>query len=68
MTFQVGRYYRHTTGEEVSIVGQVKTDMYGVCLIAESNQNHNLLPFADDEIATKNWTEITREEWVKNFS
>ena len=68
MVFEVGKCYRHTTGEELQIVGQVDTTLYGNCLVAESSNSEDLKPVGKDESATDNWVEITQEEWMKNFS
>lgn len=68
MVFEIGKCYRHTTGEELSIAGEVDTVMYGKCLLAESNYKPNLIPVGRDESAAVNWTEISKEEWMKNFS
>ncbi len=43
----------------------------GLTLVAEScfpSRNTELAPFGEDDDATVNWVEITREEWMKNFS
>jgi hypothetical protein len=68
MIFEIGKCYRHTTGEEIQIVGEVNTTLYGNCLAAESNRKRDLIPVSkNDEAATVNWTEISQEEWMKNF-
>ena len=68
MVFEIGKTYRHNDGEEMQIVGQVDTTMYGNCLAAESNRSLDLKPVGKDESATANWVEIPKEEWMKNFS
>lgn len=67
MKFEIGKCYRHAAGEEFSIVGIVRTDMYGDCLVAESNENCDLKPVGSDESAAENWVEISRDEWLRNF-
>lgn len=68
MIFEIGKQYIHTTGEQMSIVGEVETTLYGTCLIAESSNDANLKPVGKGESYAENWTEITKEEWMKNFS
>lgn len=52
----------------MAIVGEVETTLYGRCLVGETNKSANLQPIGLDESSTVNWTEITKEEWMKNFS
>jgi len=68
MKFQIGKFYRHTTGKEFSIVGTVRTTMFGDTLVAEQNDNVDLVAVGSDESATTNFVEISKEEWMKNFS
>ena len=68
MVFEIGRFYRHTSGREMAILGEVETTMYRKCLVAESNRTGNLLPVGKDESAADNWREISKEEWMQNFS
>lgn len=69
MVFEIGKFYRHTTGLELAIVGEVETTLYGKCLVAESNEpSGNLVAVGRDESATQNFIEITKEEWMKNFT
>jgi hypothetical protein len=68
MVFEIGKYYGHPSGEQVAIVGEVSTTMYGGCLVAESSSSPDLKPFGKDESHAENWFEITRDEWMKNFS
>lgn len=65
--FKIGKYYRHTSGEEIRIVGEVFTDLYGRTLLAESNRKPDLTPVGPSPHHAENWVEITREEWLKNF-
>ncbi len=68
MVFETGKFYRHTTGQDLAILGELETTMYGKCLVAESNKSGDLIPVGSDESATQNYIEITKEEWMKNFS
>jgi hypothetical protein len=67
MVFEVGKFYRHTTGLEYSIIGKLETTMWGKTLIAETNSS-DLEAVGEDMYATVNFEEISREEWMKNFS
>lgn len=66
--FEIGKYYRHQTGEEISIIDEIETTMYGQCLVAESNKSRDLKTVGKDPSSAVNWHEITKEEWIKNFS
>jgi len=66
--FQVGKCYRHNGGEEISIVGSVSTTLYGNVLVAESNKTCDLKPVGCDYCAAENWKEISKVDWMKNFS
>lgn len=68
MPFQIGKYYQHTGGEMMSIVGSVITTAYGKTLVAERNNMSNLTPIGHDEDAMQNWSEITKGKWLSNFS
>jgi hypothetical protein len=72
MKFKIGKFYKHTCGSMMAIVGEAQTTMWGNCLVAEeasSGENHQMLkPVGRDETAAVNWTEIKKEEWMKNFS
>jgi hypothetical protein len=66
MVFEVGKCYRHTTGFEISIVAEIETVMYGSCLVAEDAYGE-LHPFGKREDNAVNYSEITKEEWMRNF-
>lgn len=68
MKFEIGKFYRHTTGEELAILGEVETTLYGKCLVAESSDHVDLKPVGKDESNAENYVEITKNEWMKNFS
>ncbi len=68
MGFQIGKYYEHTCGEMMSIVGEVQTTMYGKALVAECSKSSNLRPVGRDDDAMVNWTEVTKGKWLSNFS
>ena len=42
--FEIGKYYRHSSGKEIAILGEVDTTMYGKVFVAESNRESNLRP------------------------
>ncbi len=76
MRFEIGHYYRHTTGEEFSIIGRMKTTMWEETVVAETAGgvstsgdcfDSRLLAVGDDEGAAVNFVEISKKEWMKNF-
>jgi len=66
--FKIGKCYRHTGGGEMKIVGAVKSTQFGWTMIAEEPMYGNFKPVASDEASSINWDEITKEEWMQNFS
>jgi hypothetical protein len=67
MGFEVGKCYRHTTGKEISVLVEVETTQWGKALIAEANFNSEIIAVGTYIGSSVNWTEISREEWEKNF-
>lgn len=65
MKFEVGKYYKHSTGELLHILDEVTSTLYGHCLVGESTRNYNLLPIGMDESNTMNYEEIDKDEWNK---
>lgn len=68
MRFEVGKFYKHTSGQQMAIVGKVPTTQWGETLVGERDDMADLMPVGMDEGAAENWSEITKEEWMKNFS
>ncbi len=68
MIFQIGKFYEHSAGMQMAIVGEVLTTMYGNTLIAECSNCGDFRPVGRDESATQNWSEITKGKWLRNFS
>jgi hypothetical protein len=68
MVFEIGKYYRHSGGGIMHIVGGAKTTMYGWCLIAEEQASSNLKPVGSDETSAQNWRETTEADWMTGFS
>lgn len=69
MELEVGKCYRHTSGMEMSIIGTVETTICGWTGVAEQTRNNDLAMVAlNDFDAGVGWEEITKEEWMKNFS
>lgn len=65
--FQVGRAYRHTCGDEMMIIGRLKTTLWGECLVAECPEGC-LRPVGEDKEAAVNWHMISLDEWNKIFN
>jgi len=68
MIFEIGKFYRHHGGREISIIGELNTTMYGLALIAEEAGSCDFYAVGRDETSTANWKEITKEEWMRRFS
>lgn len=70
MKFEIGKYYQHSGGRKISIIGELQTTFWSwqnlPTLIGECD-DASLRPIGRDENATVNWSEITKEEWLKNI-
>lgn len=72
MIFEIGKYYRHPTGQFLRILCQIETTMYGVCLCAEvagksRHASNGLMPVGMDESCAQNYEECTEQDWMTNF-
>ena len=56
MIFEVGKTYQHSTGKRMTIIGRLKTHIYGECLIGELDTGE-LVPVGEQEDNTINWAE-----------
>jgi len=53
MKFEIGKFYRHTTGKDLAIIGELETSMYGFALIAETNDiTESFMAVGREESAT----------------
>lgn len=68
MKLEIGKFYRHLTGQELAIVGEAETTMYGKVLVAETNRFGYLIPIGRGESNATNYKEISKKEWMRNFS
>jgi hypothetical protein len=64
--FELGKFYKHATGKQISIVCKAKTTMYGNTFLAEQSDRSDFMPVGFD--TDDHWEEITEEEWMRNFS
>jgi len=68
MKFEIGKYYQHGgIGKKIAVLGRIFTTMWGECLVGETSESR-LEPLGSDEGATINYKEITKQEWMKEFS
>lgn len=67
MRFEPGKYYRHAAGQMIATLGYMETTMWGKTLVAESVDGLCPVGWDSDDYA-QNWTEVSKEEWLKNFS
>ncbi len=63
MIFELGKYYKHSDGEMMRILGEVESNMYGTCLVGERQNKSDFQPVGTDESNAVNWAEIQKEEW-----
>ena len=63
LQFELGKYYKHTTGDKIYICGVCAPIYYNKCLMAESRDGV-FIPVGNHEGATLNWHEISKEEFL----
>lgn len=66
--FKVGKYYKHSSGKMMHIVGSCKTTKYGWRLVGECSEESYLQPVGQGKDNAENWEEINEDEWMSNFS
>ncbi len=66
--FEVGKYYKHSGGGVIHIVGAVKTTTYGWTLVAEEHCSSQLKLVGQGVGYAENWSETTVEHWLSGFS
>ena len=44
MRFEIGKFYEHSSGKKMAILGSVMTTLYGKVYIAEESNSPNLKP------------------------
>jgi hypothetical protein len=55
--FEIGKSYQHNTGKRMTIIGRLKTYLWGECLIGETD-HAELVPVGEKEDNCVNWVEI----------
>jgi hypothetical protein len=61
--FELGKYYKHSTGKKLHICGLVDSYYYGNCFAGE-DENGNLSDVGKDADNTVNWKEISKDEFI----
>lgn len=67
MVFELNKYYKHTSGQLVHILTEIKTQAYGKSLIAEPTDSCDIIPVGDGEGYSVNWIEIKKKEWNEHY-
>ena len=68
MKFEIGKYYQHSQGQVIHIVGRLPTFFYGEGLVSEGDDG-NLSRIGEDEDSAVNWKEVSgwhRDAYDKN--
>ena len=60
MIFEVGKTYQHSNGKRMTIIGRLKTHVYGECLIGEDD-NGELIPVGESDENAVNWVEVSKQ-------
>jgi hypothetical protein len=68
MVFEEGKYYQHTSGHKLSILGRLPTTMWGSSTLIAEQDDATLLAVGDDVSSAVNYREITRDQWMESFS
>lgn len=66
--FEIGKVYKHPSGEIMRITGVTKTTLYGECLIGESSHSFDLKPVGLGRDAAEGWREVDKKEWLACFT
>lgn len=68
LAFEVNKYYKHSTGEKIYIVGEIHSDLYigDIQLVVKSSLSSDLKIIGSDPSCTANWYEISEGEWEEN--
>lgn len=65
MRFEIGKYYKHSSGEVMRILACVDTTIYGRTLLAEEGDTFGFQPVGwDSDDYAENWKEIDEDEWL----
>lgn len=70
MQFEIGKYYKHTTGYHMlHVLVEIDTTVYGRTKLAEivGIGNERLVAVGDNESDAANYVEANEEEWMKKF-
>ena len=68
MQFEIGKYYKHSSGMCMHIIGGVKSTLYGWTLVGEQHKCSDFIPVGSSNTASVNWTETNEENWMTGFS
>ena len=68
MVFEIGKYYKHTSGTMIHPLVEVETTQFGKALIAETNETLDFVAVGRTYEHAMNYAEITKEEWESQFS
>jgi hypothetical protein len=60
--FEIGKYYKHTSGATLYPCAYAGTNIYGVTMIAETGEG-GFKPIGSGPDACANWREVTAEEF-----
>jgi len=64
MKFELGKCYKHPSGDAISIIGKVDTYIYGECFVAECTNMANLKAVGMDETSAENWVAINYTKFL----
>ena len=68
-SFELGKFYLHDKGRCIAIVAEIETYMWGEIFVVEETDHtgHGISCIEKDAEINDNWTEVGREEWLRNF-
>ena len=67
MKFKKGKYYKHTTGQMLHMLGYVKTSGYGKTILAEEFSTWKIIQCGMDKYSSQNYKKIKKNEWNKKL-
>ena len=67
--FEIGKYYRHTSGKMMHILCEAETTLYGKTLLAETfGQGEYFRAVGKGKSYCINFVEISKDEWAEGLS
>ncbi len=69
MQIEVGKFYMHQAGRQIAVLGETESYKWGKMLVIEEadKTGHSISCSEGDQVDGREWVEIGKEEWMRNF-